>query len=416
MWMKQELDRAMDDVRLSDARKAAILRAAREEERPRAVRFPKRVAVLAAVLIACLTVTAAAVSLDWFTLFHEWMGGFDEAYQPQEGAVVDQGIEMQMVGVLYDSTQLEMLFTIKDVEGGRLNEDIEIEEDYDAFMRGSVGSAAIYRKVLEYREDEDTLLYRIRYEPDRPCHIKDVNLNIWELYHETRFTSDEIDLTNPPIGEILPGTPDIRLLKVEMQEDGLHMQFETPGDEEDCDFIVKVLDKEITDRSSGSFSWIETEEENISEFVYEPDEEDGVTMDDLAKITRVGLSGYYKDLSIKGDWSLPLNVEVPEERTYTPENVVIDENEIGEISVSRTTVRMETERHTSISMGVLSEDMLSVRLRDGTEITASGSGSSGYSDETEIYQFETYTWTFETLIDPEEVECIILRGVEIQLE
>lgn len=402
MWMKQELDRAMADVRLSGARKAAILRAAREEERPRAVRFPKRVAVLAAVLIACLTVTAAAVSLDWFTLFHEWMGGFDEAYQPQEGAVYDQGIEMQMVGVLYDSTQLEILLAIKDLEGGRLDENISVRENMSAFVKGGYGS--LQNEFLEYREAENTVLYRIRYEISEPCNIEDTALRVWEIRHEKKIEGCSFTLDDPPIGEILPGTDGIRLLSAGFEEDDLlHIRLEVPGDAENYDCIrAEAIHENIPScvlvRSDG----------NVVEQVF-----DGFTPADWEEIQGIQISGSYYDEVIEGDWELPLDVGSPNEWVCYPEHMKVNRDFMESISVSSLAVRISTFQEGD-DVASLGDSVITVRFKDGTEKTISRMNlkrrSENWANERNRSAI-VYIWTFDEVIDPAEVEAVILQGI-----
>lgn len=93
-----------------------------------------RKAAAAILVCAVLTITAAAAAVPavWETLQSQ-LGSFAPYAQTIDGAVFrDQGIEVQVLSALSDDMEARFYFSVRDVEGDRLNEDLTLRGQLEA--------------------------------------------------------------------------------------------------------------------------------------------------------------------------------------------------------------------------------------------------------------------------------------------
>ena len=118
------LEAELAPVRLSEARRAAILAAAGGAGARRRDRRPWRVCLTAAALCAALAVTAVAASPSLREALAHMLGGFEPYAQEVEGvAATDQGIQLRVVRVLADENGGTVYLEAEDLTGNRLSGD-----------------------------------------------------------------------------------------------------------------------------------------------------------------------------------------------------------------------------------------------------------------------------------------------------
>ena len=118
------LEAELAPVRLSEARRAAILAAAGGAGTRRRGGRPWRVCLTAAALCAALAVTAVAASPSLREALAHMLGGFEPYAQEVEGvAATDQGIQLRVVRVLADENGGTVYLEAEDLTGNRLSGD-----------------------------------------------------------------------------------------------------------------------------------------------------------------------------------------------------------------------------------------------------------------------------------------------------
>ena len=116
------LEAELAPVRLSEARRAAILAAAGGAGARRRDRRPWRVCLTAAALCAALAVTAVAASPSLREALAHMLGGFEPYAQEVEGvAATDQGIRLRVVRALADENGGTVYLEAEDLTGDRLS-------------------------------------------------------------------------------------------------------------------------------------------------------------------------------------------------------------------------------------------------------------------------------------------------------
>ncbi len=116
------LEAELAPVRLSEARRAAILAAAGGAGARRRGGRPWRVCLTAAALCAALAVTAVAASPSLREALAHMLGGFEPYAQEVEGvAATDQGIRLRVVRALADENGGTVYLEAEDLTGDRLS-------------------------------------------------------------------------------------------------------------------------------------------------------------------------------------------------------------------------------------------------------------------------------------------------------
>ena len=122
--MRTDLDRALEHVRLSGEKKAAILAAAKGADEMGRKQRSIRTALAAAALCALLAVTALAASPTIRERLEELLGGFAPYSQEVEGVTAtDQGIRVTVLQAVGDEEEGWCYLEIRDLTGDRLTED-----------------------------------------------------------------------------------------------------------------------------------------------------------------------------------------------------------------------------------------------------------------------------------------------------
>lgn len=403
VWRKVELLEKSD----------ALLSIERTRTRAKARVRPK--VVLAAAMLMAFFLGTAAASTDLFEQFRIWMGGFEEGYQAQKDSAIDQGIEISPIAVLCDSTKVEVLMAIRDLEGDRIGEDMAIEVEMEPEAGEHVGLVSQMQYCMDYNEAEKMVIMRYVYECDTTYPVEKSQMHVLAVSERKSIENGMISLEDPPQqGSTLSNTGGIRFMGMGFEEDGMfHIRFEYP--QETGDSYVLFWD---CFNDSGEEYRVEhgewSDDETKADFII-PE----LTKENIGGVKEIDFRGWYNANIISGEWVLPIQVKLPAECVYYPKNAVVEEEQIKRITVSGLSVQMETTKPDNGNKRMFSDDfsddVLTVCLKDGKEIELDSAGMGG-GFTNDGYQKNTYKWDFEFLMTPEEVGSIILRGVEIPLE
>lgn len=401
VWRKIELLEKSD----------ALLSIERTRTRAKARVRPK--VVLAAAMLMAFFLGTAAASTDLFEQFRIWMGGFEEGYQAQKDSAIDQGIEISPIAVLCDSRELRILLAVRDLEEDRIRESIDMEIEILSDVMESASYVCTSYGVLDYQQAEHMMLVEFIYEADREYPAKEYVMQVTKIRPLERFHC-QISLADlPQEGTILPESGGLQFYNLGIGEDGFyHVRIQYPEKTDDTyGFMLmsvdengkeRFLDYEI--RSDGEDGLL-TYEDIV---IYDLQEED------IGRLTII-LEGYAWEEPILGDWTIPLQVKVPEERCFYPEDLTIQNEKIERFSVSEISVHVEATSEDGKLQHDSVHETLIMRMKDGKEIEMQNGMVSAGSINGWVERID-YKWEFDSLFDPNEVEAIILRGVEIPLE
>lgn len=140
--LKRQLERELEPVRLSAARRAAILEAVERQPVRRSWKRPARVLLAAALACGLLGTAALALSPTLRERVNALLGAFAPYSQEVEGvSAVDQGIEIQVVRALSDENGGTVYLEATDQEGERLNEMSWLDQSPCLSYDGQSGSA-----------------------------------------------------------------------------------------------------------------------------------------------------------------------------------------------------------------------------------------------------------------------------------
>lgn len=144
--LKRQLERELEPVRLSSARRAAILEAVERQPARRTWRGPARVLLAAALACGLLGTAALALSPTLRERVNALLGEFAPYSQEVEGvSAVDQGIEIQVVRALSDENGGTVYLEATDPSGARLSETSWLDENPCLSYDGQSGSALFAR-------------------------------------------------------------------------------------------------------------------------------------------------------------------------------------------------------------------------------------------------------------------------------
>lgn len=403
----------------------ALLSIERTRTRAKARVRPK-VVLVAAMLMAFFLGTAAA-STDLFEQFRKWMNGMDEIYQEQANSwAVDQDIEVHVAAVMYDSARMNILLAVHDLVGGRLNQDVQMETE----LEPEPSSLSYSTDILEYRKDDDTLLVNLEYGLYSDYDMRDRALHINSFYYERELDAPLISLENPPEpGEVIPGMDGARMVSVGVEDDGrMHLRIEMPkmsAKEQARYDLCANLKGEESICQGYDVVWLGTQ----VDFVFRYPNMDECP-EELERATAIHLGGFYLEYEIRGDWIMDLDVKMPETKRIVCKELTIEGQSVQEVKISGLAVRVETMvdrvRQEEAEMFELP---ITVYLRDGTELyeeipggRCSWQGDPMPSDVE--YDRDallgvmkaSYIWEFSRIIDPAEVERIVVGDTEIPIE
>ena len=164
------LEAELAPVRLSEARRAAILAAAGGAGARRRDRRPWRVCLTAAALCAALAVTAVAASPSLREALAHMLGGFEPYAQEVEGvAATDQGIQLRVVSALSDGNKTVIYLEARDLEQERLGaqttfQTLWVDRPEAAYVGGTFSSG----QTVSYDAETHTALMRFSFTGDGP--------------------------------------------------------------------------------------------------------------------------------------------------------------------------------------------------------------------------------------------------------
>lgn len=164
------LEAELAPVRLSEARRAAILAAAGGAGARRRGGRPWRVCLTAAALCAALAVTAVAASPSLREALAHMLGGFEPYAQEVEGvAATDQGIQLRVVSALSDGNKTVIYLEARDLEQERLGaqttfQTLWVDRPEAAYVGGTFSSG----QTVSYDAETHTALMRFSFTGDGP--------------------------------------------------------------------------------------------------------------------------------------------------------------------------------------------------------------------------------------------------------
>lgn len=430
-------------------------------------RLSKRAAAaILAFAALMLTAAAAAVPAVWETLQSQ-LGAFAPYAQPISGAVCrDQGIEVQVLSALSDDMEARFYFSVRDVEGDRLNEDLTLrgqleaeatpkEEGEEGQWVRAVTAPTSNFQLLSYDPETKTALFStsIWYvEEDEPgrnarlsltgmttksakitgtascASITDQVLESLPVGEDDQFIFKACDTDGLPYTDaVLPGeqvvlapgqTPmpiegndDIRISSMGFASDGcFHVRLEFADG-------ISVLDEE-------GDSWFlctlsQTEKTGLEEnAMWERLVPGGMDIlfplykaEDLEQLQN-GLVEFYGNYTrpgtaIAGGWDIDFQIE-------HHRSVTLDwTGELAGCQVEQVTVSPLSVTMTSADQGGFARTPLYAVKKDGSTVAAEpGRGSysnRAYGTDATEPVWEAYnTWRFEEPVDLEELACLTL--------
>ncbi len=158
--MKKDLDVMLAGLTLSPERRDAILREANRKHHP--FRFAKGKILLAAALVAALSVSAYAISPTMQETLQRLLGGLSERSQTITDVVSEcDGIEVRPVSALADQNFLRIYCEVQDTTGDRLSEDMYISSHTGELWFGEWGVSSS-PEVVSYDETTHNALLCIQ--------------------------------------------------------------------------------------------------------------------------------------------------------------------------------------------------------------------------------------------------------------
>ncbi len=386
-------------------------------------RLPHRPIVMAAVIAAVLGLLACTASLT--ARYQEFLPGPQSAYLDQDITVIDQGIEVHTLTAFADSSSMELLFTVRDLEGDRLS------GDYPGFEINWEGSAADHDwgdtsgyglVMLDYDENKHQWLIKADISTSATTSFDGLIMHLTELRMNNSLKSSLYPLSELPLNEHIPapqGTlPEgagVTFDQIELTKEGLIISYT----EEDASGTLQYHDRNNTWRTTlnlqgqpeDHFSY--HKENNVYRF---PD----ITEADLQKGLTLQITYRYYEPPITGDWVLPIRTKTLDERVVHPENLDINGNPVVEIVISNAVVRILTEQpqmqdedDESNIFYIAEDNGLRIHLKNGTILQAEAGSSIGWSsnvyaspDADEPINYCLYKWTLSEMLDPEQVTAI----------
>lgn len=435
-------------------------------EMKQAKRLSKRAA--AAILVcAALMITAAAAAVpDLLETLQGQLGPFAPYAQPISGAVCrDQGIEVQVLSALSDDLEARVYFSVRDVEGDRLNEYLTLRGQLEAEaipkaeeegpqVKGATAAVRSF-KLLSYDPEAKTALFstNIWYvEGDEPgqnarlslAGITTKNAHMVGSASCASITSQVME--SLPVGDddqmifkasdsggfpytdaVLPGrqvvlapgqTPmpiegndDIRISSMGFASDGcFHVRLEFADG-------VSVLDEEGDSWFLCALSQTE-KSDNEENAMWERLVPGGMDIlfplykaEDMEQLQK-GLVEFYGSytrpgLDIEGSWNIDFQMD------HHPSVTLNWTGELAGCQVEQVTVSPLSITINSDNSGAFANTLLYAVRKDGSTVAAKpGRGSyfnRAFGTDASEPVWEAYnTWQFEEPVDLDELTCLTL--------
>ncbi|WP_143436073.1 hypothetical protein [Intestinibacillus massiliensis] len=435
MKMRSELDRAMQDIVLTEARRQAILHGA-AKKRPRFTRGARIAAAAVCVMLTASMLVMASTGLR--AALMQALGGLAPQSQAISGVSTQaEGIEVRVVSALADSSLTRVYCEVQDKAGDRLGGEMRIWGWVEGLPNDS-GISSGGAKVISYDGDTRTALVELTADGnhltgDTPATvsfssfqaIQDIDglpLPDGVLTAETRKTITLADGGKVLAPEQTPhafvGTGLVRLSSIGFAEDGrLHVQVAFAGSAgNDQSYMITT----VRSRSGKDF---ETYNQDLTDASFV---QDGTHYYDIAfsaGVQDVGdlvLDPLYGTLftkpEVKGEWDLDVTIQIPEQITYAT-HTQVGGAVVSQVRVSPISVFVMSDNDASILFG---NRPAYAMLRDGTKLiltknVVNASYSSGeLNGDTVGHSYDQ--WVFDEPIDPADLVSINLDGVTVPLQ
>lgn len=182
MSKTEQLEQELAELRLSEARRAAILETLKGEKPVRKKRRVLNTALIAAALCVLLTVSALALSPSLREQLAAALGRFvSYAQEIEEGVCVENGIEVQVLSAMADSSIVKVYVQVRDLEGDRLTAHVSARAFMEREKSGDSGYS-FNDKCLGFDEETGTALLEISTFGTFPSGLKEMRLRIESLY------------------------------------------------------------------------------------------------------------------------------------------------------------------------------------------------------------------------------------------
>ena len=393
--LKRQLERELEPVRLSAARRAAILEAVERQPARRTWRGPARVLLAATLACGLLGTAALALSPTLRERVNALLGEFAPYSQEVEGvSAVDQGVELRAVRSLSDGNQVWVYLEARDLEEARLGPFTELEEDLGVLYGNLDGAGwtdgeGFTSTCLGYDEESGVALFRLQFTGlGAPAPDDTFTLAVDRISPEVRRGSAPLA---QPTGEtlesqVLPSGETVLVPEQNLQScsetdlftlssygfgsDGvLHVQLRLDGkelDQERSTFHVQVSSRRY--QATGAEEDYRTEArynrsgENARVYFWQNgvlycDISTGVTPADLADAVVEKVYGTrFRGETLEGDWTLEIPLEDVPVRT-----VQMDEGQTLTLSALGCTAESQDRASAAAWNGALT-----VYLQDGT--------------------------------------------------
>lgn len=444
--LKDQYRREMDQI-VWTREQEQRLREKMEEASGKSRQMARRFILIPAICAALLVGALAAGSVLWQKL-QTAQGPFAGIAQTVEGATcTDEGIEVQVLSALADEVRSKVYFTVRDVEGDRLDEALTLKKGERGDV--TVGSA----ELLAYDPESRTALFSTETRNDlNETTGETVSLHISGMSTQYGYLEEGSASCAGVSQEILDSRPldasDRVVLKTDDLEGNTPVQPEktvvlapgqTPGALEgttdmsvssmgfasDGCFHVRLTYREGVEDSStleggGFYAFLELEEETEREWAFImvrtadgvdvcfPD----VRVGEGRKPERVVFYGTYQrpGMTLKGDWEVSFQMERQSSRVLDWTGTLAG-RQIREVCISPLTVTMKSN-----DIGGFSSTSIYAVLEDGTLIEGKKDVGS-YSNVSQSPTGEAWqaynTWSFVRPVSLEEIVALRLLEEEI---
>lgn len=375
----------------------------------------------AAAILACaaLAVTAAAAGPTVWEALQAQLGAFAPYAVPTEGTVIDQDIEIALVGSISDNYTARVYFTATDLAGGRFTDHTAI----NARLKGAGMTGGSGCQILSYDEAKNQFLVEAAIDgmdANQPVTLELSSFNPGYHYIHANFRP-------PQSAAILNST---------MTEDGVTVLLpnQTPMTNPDCEgvfissmgfdanglFHVRIAWEEGYSSNENFLSVMPESKSSPNQAIYQENGsrtlvEDGVdyqfpnlTADRLDDLDYVQIYGLYQgpEEVIKGSWSIPVTLEQADQLEITVDRP------LGSFQVNRVVVSPLTVAifHTRLNGETGFLTWAQVIQKDGTEAKLAISFAAAIeNDESGAYSLGY----FEEPIRLEDISSLRLMGEEV---
>ena len=443
------LETSLAQVRLSQARREAILAAAEKGEGDMTKRqWTLRTGLIAAALCAVLAVGALAASPALREAIDQALGSFGPYSQEVEGvSCTDQGITLRVVRTLADENGGTVYLEATDDTGNRLSGESVLEGydsrclAYDPETRTALFGVDI--DPMWYQGRDEAGNYTLEFGVIQPAVVRFNQVELpWELVTDRRLDSMTLSsqdcvecMDTAPVEAntvLVPnqtpadlGTELFTLSSMGFDQAGaIHVQIRlAEGVTTDVGEIwssFPALDESLSAALGAQWEPGERHTTFVQDGVYYKDIcFTGLTDAQLGRFSIESLTGQvHLGETIQGQWTLTFPLKLLPQRVITLEET-INGQELEAITITATTVR-KTARYLDPDQPTVLGYQLSVYLEDGSVLTVPY--DSGASRQT-LYQGqdgtlsprgsgepagEAITWFLPQAVDPQEVVGIAI--------